>query len=148
MCLLEHLFNLELIKYCIFGDYLNTKVFFLMQLSAFAQKVIKKMIRIIRNLKIAIHTRPFFILFCLWILIQLVSFLQFGIVTNNEAVKYRNEAYNIVNTGHFLNQNIFSILPTFLSASYLLKAVLRPLAFSLFNYCLICWQCFVFSKLQ
>ena len=55
----------------------------------------------IRNLKIAIHTRPFFILFCLWILIQLVSFSQFGIVTNNEAVKYRNEAYSIVNTGHF-----------------------------------------------
>ncbi|HYK46989.1 MAG TPA: glycosyltransferase family 39 protein [Parafilimonas sp.] len=42
-----------------------------------------------------------FILFCLWLLVQLVSFLQFGIVTNNEAVKYRNEAYNILNTGRF-----------------------------------------------
>jgi len=55
-------------------------------------------------MKTIAHDKLLFILFCFWLLIQLLSFFMFGIVTTNEAVKYRGEAQNLLHYGHFSEQ--------------------------------------------
>ena len=51
-----------------------------------------------------IQKRFLSILFFVWLIIQLFTLSQFGIVTHNEAVKYINEAQFFLNHGHYSEQ--------------------------------------------
>ncbi len=57
--------------------------------------------RILYKASLVIYKKPFFILFCIWLIVQGILLVSLGINTGKEAIKYSEEANFFLNYHHF-----------------------------------------------